>query len=338
MKRRNETFSQALVGVFMVTVLLLLGYFTIVISGFDMLAGRDRVPVRITFESVGGLKERDNVMYRGTKVGIVDRVVVTETNLVVVAMIDPKVVLRKGCAATVCNMSMLGGYYLSLEEGEGERLSLTDTVFAGTTPTDWMKDVAKIARNINSLTSRPELDSIVTNFNEIAVRIRSIASKAEAVMDRIERGEGTVGRLLSSDASLYDDLRAATADAKGMVASATKAFDGISRVTDSVGDEKTIEDLKGGIAAFRKAAESFDGKDLVASAKDLVAGAKELAANLNTIAVKIRDGEGTLGRLANDSSMYDELNALIKDCRQVLDNYRDTTPIATFSSLATGAL
>ena len=53
-----------------------------------------------------------------------------------------------------------------------------------------------------------------------------------------------------------------------------------------------------------------------------------------------RDGSQnvTVTVTADFSSMYDELNALIKDCRQVLDNYRDTTPIATFTSLATGAL
>lgn len=36
--------------------------------------------------------------------------------------------------------------------------------------------------------------------------------------------------------------------------------------------------------------------------------------------------------------MYDEIDGIIRDARQVLDNYRDTTPISTFSSLATGAL
>ena len=49
-------------------------------------------------------------------------------------------------------------------------------------------------------------------------------------------------------------------------------------------------------------------------------------------------GEGTLGKLTSESAMYDELSALIKDVRQIVDNYRDTTPITTFGSLATGAL
>jgi hypothetical protein len=36
--------------------------------------------------------------------------------------------------------------------------------------------------------------------------------------------------------------------------------------------------------------------------------------------------------------LHDELSGLIRDVRQVVDNYRDATPISTFSSLATGAL
>jgi hypothetical protein len=36
--------------------------------------------------------------------------------------------------------------------------------------------------------------------------------------------------------------------------------------------------------------------------------------------------------------MYREVEGLVRDIRQMVDNYRDTTPISTFSSLATGAL
>ena len=67
--------------------------------------------------------------------------------------------------------------------------------------------------------------------------------------------------------------------------------------------------------------------------------------NLSVVSEKIRlvseriaDGEGTLGRLSADDALYKELEGLLRDARQVLDNYRDTTPITTFTSLATGAL
>ena len=39
-RRNNDVFSEAIVGLFMVAVLALLVYFTIIISGVDVLKGR----------------------------------------------------------------------------------------------------------------------------------------------------------------------------------------------------------------------------------------------------------------------------------------------------------
>ena len=96
---------------------------------------------------------------------------------------------------------------------------------------------------------------------------------------------------------------------------------------------RLIEKVWGGMldAGATSFWEGFDAKELSSKAGALVE-------NLNAVAEKIKSGEGTLGKLADSSEMYDELNGLIKDARQVLDNYRDTTPISTFSSLAAGAL
>ena len=66
--------------------------------------------------------------------------------------------------------------------------------------------------------------------------------------------------------------------------------------------------------------------------------ASRLLASLNVTAERLKSGEGTIGRLINSPELYDEVNALAKDVRQVLDNYRDTTPISTFGSLIMGGL
>ena len=60
--------------------------------------------------------------------------------------------------------------------------------------------------------------------------------------------------------------------------------------------------------------------------------------NLKKVSDRLAQGEGTIGKLTADSEMNDELNALIKDVRQIVDNYRDTTPISTFGSLIMGGL
>ena len=336
--RKSEAFTQGVVGVFMLTVLLLMGYFTIVISGVDVLSGRHRVPVRVAFSQVGGLKDRDNVMYRGTKVGVVERVEVTPSNLVVTARIDSNVILREGYSATVCSLSMLGGTYLRLDEGEGESLDLETTLFRGVTPTDWMEDLRQIASTVNGFVSGPEIGVIVTNAVEASEKAREFAEdakrmaddvkafidkanrfadKAVAVADRVERGEGMVGKLLSSDDTVYDDFKETMANAK--------------EISAKVNRDKMFDDLEAGIAAFRKAAEEFDAKGMSEKGAALLA-------DLGVVAERLKNGEGTLGRLSSDPELYDEVKGLMKDVRQIVDNYRDTTPISTFTSLATGAL
>ena len=321
-KSQQQYFTEAIVGLFMIAVILLLGYFTIVISGVDVLKGKSRVEMKIAFTEVGGLKDHDNVMYRGTKVGVVESVEVTPSNLVVHANVDRGIILREGYAITVRNLSMLGGNILHIDEGNGAQLPLEDYVYSGTKPTDWMEDMKLVASNMRKFTEMQELKSIVTN-------IEATVAKFKIVADRIERGEGTVGRLLSSDEALYNEL-------KGTVTEAKDAFANVKNVTGKLDESNAIEDLKAGIAAFRKAAESFDPKGFDLS--DTKAKANTLLDNLNAVAQKLNHGEGTLGKFANDPEFYNEINGLIKDMRQVLDNYRDTTPITTFTSIATGAL
>ena len=70
MKRKNnELFSESLVGVFVAVVLVVLFYFTVIISGRELFTGRQRTFVNIKFMDVGGLKVRDSVRVRGVGVG-----------------------------------------------------------------------------------------------------------------------------------------------------------------------------------------------------------------------------------------------------------------------------
>ena len=338
MRRKSNAFSQAIVGIFMVTVLLLLGYFTIVISGVDLVRGKEKTCVQIAFAEVGGLKDHDNVMYRGTKVGTVESIAVTPSNLVVTAYVDRGIVLRRGYRARVCSLSMLGGTYLQLDEGVGELVDVTGAVLQGEMPGDWMNDVSQIARNLKALSDRIEQSGIMTN-------IEAATASARAVAERVERGEGLLGKLTSQDDALYEDIRATAANARsisaqlnreklyeelqGAIADFRKTCGGIE--TASVAFRKTCGSINRASDGFAKAAEGVDLKAPVAKATALMD-------NLNTVAERLKGGEGTLGRLlSTDDKLYREVNGLIHDVRQMIDNYRDTTPISTFSSLAVGA-
>ena len=327
-RRKSHAFSDLITGIFMLTVLALLGYFTIVISGIDIIRGKERVKATVAFTEVGGLKDHDAVMYRGTKVGTVEKISLCDDGLKVLLDIDKSVKIRKGYNITVCALTMLGGNYLQITEGEGEEIDYLTTELKGEPPTDWMRDMTQIAKDIKEFTQSGEVRAAMED-------IRSITAKCNAIVTRVEAGEGMAGRILSNDDTLYKDVMSTVAEAKSAVAHA-------NAISERFDDEKIVEELKSGIAAFKKACESMDLGDTVETVKDDVkdftASAKQLLATLTEIADRAKRGEGTVGKLLKEDGMYNEVEGLILDVRQVLDNYRDTTPISTFSSLATGAL
>lgn len=356
-RKKTDVFSQVIVGVFMVAVLAVLVYFTIVISGVDILRGRQKIEVRIAFTDVGGLKERDNVMYRGTKVGTVSQIDLSPSNLIVHAQIDRNVVLRETSQIEICNLSMLGGNYLHLIEGEGAILPIESMLLTGDKPTDWMRDVSGIARNLNEIIAGGELKSILTNVEVAAASVRKVVDRVERgegtigkllstndtvyagvettvsnltdITTRLNEGKGTMGQLLSSDSTLYFDLKKTISNAQ-VLSDRLVAGEGlIGRLMNA--DDPIAKEVEDAVASFRKACDSFDAKEVLAKAESLMA-------SLQGVADDLSKGKGTLGRLITDDSLYQEVDGLTKDIRQVLDNYRDTTPISTFGSLILGGL
>ena len=374
-KKRSDVFAETIVGIFMAAVLALLVYFTIVISGVDILVGHTKVPMKVEFADVGGLKDRDSVMYRGMKVGVIDHIDLSKTNVVMTVRVTSDVVLREGYRISVASLSLLGGNYLLLEEGVGKPLPLETTLFRGEPPTDWMRDLGRIASSVGDLTSDGGLKSIVTNIESVAAKLNVVAtriergegtvgkllssdetvyndlkdtiSSAKAVAGRLERGEGTVGKFLSSDETVYNDIKDTVASAKAVAGRLERGEGTIGKLVSS--DDTVYQDLKASLGNLRDVTEKLkDGKGLLgkltqdeklsADASTMIEKLAAASTDLATVASRLEKGEGTLGKLSADSKLYDEVTALLKDVRQIIDNYRDTTPISTFGSLIGGAL
>ncbi|MBR4614778.1 MAG: MCE family protein, partial [Kiritimatiellae bacterium] len=374
-KKRSDVFAETIVGIFMAAVLALLVYFTIVISGVDILVGHTKVPMKVEFTDVGGLKDRDSVMYRGMKVGVIEQIDLSKTNVVMTVRVTSDVVLREGYRISVASLSLLGGNYLLLEEGAGKPLPLETTLFRGEPPTDWMRDIGRIASSVGDLMSDGGIKSIVTNIEAVAAKLNVVVtrvergegtvgkllssdetvyndlkdtiSSAKAVAGRLERGEGTVGKFLSSDETVYNDIKDTVASAKAIAGRLERGEGTVGKLVSS--DDTVYQDLKASLGNLREVTERLkDGKGLLGRltqdeklSADASAMIEKLAAastDLATVASRLEKGEGTLGKLSADSKLYDEVTALLKDVRQIIDNYRDTTPISTFGSLIGGAL
>jgi phospholipid/cholesterol/gamma-HCH transport system substrate-binding protein len=67
--------------------------------------------------------------------------------------------------------------------------------------------------------------------------------------------------------------------------------------------------------------------------KDLSAA----VASLRKISERIEKGEGALGKLVNDDSLYTDVKGAIRELRNTIDDYRETAPVVTFTSVFFGA-
>lgn len=368
--RGGEFFSELMVGVFMVAVLALLAYFTIIVAGVDIMNGTQTRHQRISvmFEDVGGLKERDSVVMRGMPVGTVEGMSLEGRQIRVNVNLRKPVELREGYRFSVCSGSLLGGNYLLIEEGEGAVLPAGASL-VGETPKQWMRDLGEVVADLREATKDGHLKSIITNLDATAESLREVSS-------RLENGEGTLGKLFSNDMALYNDL----SNAVNRISSIAEKIDsGENSVAQLINDSgESFRDLRDSIANVKAITERLEQGEgtlgrllssddtIYRDIQDMVAALKETAvrlengegalgkllkdddplyndlsdtvANLKIVTDRLANGEGTLGKLSADSELYDDVHGLIQDVRQTVDNFRDTTPISAFSSLIMGGL
>lgn len=364
----GEFLSELTVGLFMVAVLGVLVYFTIIISGAELFSEKKKVPVDVSFSEVGGLKVRDSVMMRGMIVGSVSDLLLSKDGVKVRLALRPDVVLRKGYSISVQPSSLLGGNFLEIDDGHGEPIP-TGTELVGVPPSNWMKDLGEVVGRLREATASNSLDVIISN-------VRQTTKDISEVSTRLREGKGTLGKLVSGDESLYNDLSAAVknirdisgkldtgsgslaklvnddgqvyTDLRGLVGNLNAVSARLEKGQGTLGkllapDDKLYNDISATVANIKHVSDRLEKGEgtlghLLSSDDTLYKDLQGALASLKKVGENLEKGQGTLGKLINDDDMYKDIHGLVKDVRQTVDNYRDTMPITAFTSLIVSGL
>ena len=136
---------------------------------------------------------------------------------------------------------------------------------------------------------------------------RQTMADIRSIANRLEKGEGSLGKLLSSDSTVYDDLQATIANLKTISERLEKGEGTLGKLLSS--DDSLYTDLHDSVS------------------------------NIKLITERLEKGEGALGQLMrDDGELTQELDGLLKDGRDLLDDLRETSPVSTFSTIFFGAL
>lgn len=247
------------------------------------------------FDNVGGLIPNAPVWLAGTQVGRVGSVALAsrengEPAVEVVLQIDRRVQdrIRADSVASIGTIGLLGDRYVEVSLGTPDRPPLDPGAEIRTVdPVNMSAVIDKGAGALDSVASlAANLNDVVEEF-ERAAGGRGLAKSIEAVagiVAEIQEGEGLLHSLI------YDEYEGG----------------GVGSIDRSLA---TLESILDEIAEGEGVLHSLIYDEL--TEQDVVLEALEAGSRLNSILAKIDRGEGTVGLLLNDPTLYEDLKQLV---------------------------
>ncbi len=331
--RMRELTMEIMVGTFLFIVLLALSLFTIVLSRERLFA--KTWPIEVVFNEVMGLRDGDNVVMRGMTIGKVKSLTLKPDGVHLRCELEHEVIFRKNYSARIISSSILGGRYLQIEPGPSTNPPIPpkQMPLRGADPVDLMDEAATVVSQVRHSLNEGQ---VLSNLEVAVQSLREISEK-------INSGEGTLGKLIHDDV-LYTDARDVVSDIKDAVrgrkllAKLEETVENIRDISDKINSgEGTVGKLINEPALYDDAAEIVREVRVAVQQRRLLANLESTVSNLEAITDRINRGEGSVGKLINDDTLYEDMNRLVNEARVALDDLRELSPIGTFSSVLFGA-
>jgi phospholipid/cholesterol/gamma-HCH transport system substrate-binding protein len=315
MAKKKLELTDLRVGLMTLIALLAVIATILTISG-DINPFRREVIVKTRLSNVDGLRPGAEVRLAGVKVGKVRTITLlpvpdndtatqtVELELALDPLIDGRPAgerVRQDSTVILGSVGLLGDKVVDITPGT---LAAT-AVQSG--------DVIKGAQETTIRQLISGADDILANFTTLSASVKEIAEK-------INRGQGTVGKLVSDEA-LYDNLNRTVEEAQRLVQDIRSGKGTAARL---INDPKLYEDLnatvqkvdglladigngKGTLGKLAKDEKAYN--DLLA----LLERVDRTSAKIETTVARLERGEGTVGKLLTEDKLY-------RDTEQTLTN------------------
>jgi phospholipid/cholesterol/gamma-HCH transport system substrate-binding protein len=246
--------------------------------------------------------------------------------------------LLTSSVATIRQLNLLGGQYLGLEFGPPDAPIL---------PPD---------SEVRSMQS--------TNIDELITRLdrnqQVLFDKFTSIVDKVDRGQGLIGKLINDDA-LYDDLQISVSSLARITSRLEQggAADNLSRVLSNLTaitnrvqkgegtlgrlltDEQVYDSLQNSLANLESITQKANDSDGLISKllndADIYEDLKQTVTSLRKIADRVESGEGALGKLINDPDLYYDAKTTLNKLEKAADGMSNTGTISAIGTV-TGVL
>lgn len=393
-----STKQQTLLGLLAIAAMAVLGFYTLFLTDVNLFG--EPIQIVVEFEDANGLREGDAVLVAGLRVGRVkamtfDARAPREKRITVLLNLDQDIPLFEDYNVLIEESTLLGGRNVSILPGQAHlpQISIdTGTPLRGNlapNPIDSLKSFSVILDE-----NRGSIENIFSNFSDISQDLRDgrgmlgrvltddelssefedlvteftkVGKNMRELSDRLTAGEGTLGKLFTSN---------------DMYASLTATIDGLAKISEGLEEGRGVagkllndpelaaevdravrnftamsDDLRAGKGTIGKlladgetadniSAISEDVRTITKQIRDgqgsigKIWASDELYQNLLSFSERIdrvtaglEEGEGTLAKLLTDDELYREVLTSVKLLNRSLEDYREAAPVSTFTSV-----
>ncbi len=264
------------------------------LKGIDFFSSANRYYV--VYDNIGGLNVSSPVMVSGFNVGRVEYIKLLPENgykLLVTLQIDKNLLVNDSSIADLIETSALGDKAVEIKIGKGKNtLKNGDTL--------WAK------------TEKGMIASLHDKMSPILNNVDSITFKTNKILgNNLDRKIISILNNVNNSTEQLSSLLAETRPKIGAIAT------DIHLLTSSLKEtEKSIKPL---IAKLNTVGDSLNKAEIAAT----VNNANKTVVELKLVLDRINRGEGTLGKLAKNDSLYTNLNNTAADLDKLLVNFRE---------------
>jgi phospholipid/cholesterol/gamma-HCH transport system substrate-binding protein len=334
-RAKTLTWTELRVGLVMVASIVILAFTILYIGGGGADPFARKYRLRALMGDVNGLKPGAPVRVGGVEVGSVTGVQLggsEQAGLVEVAMsLDHRVrgQVTTQSQATLGSLGLLGEKAVDIsasKEGtpigdDGYVQAAAEDPFKGLL-TNASESTAYLRRILARMDAGEGLLGKALRDDELYNRMTDVGQRLQAILVKLDSKESPLGRMVQ-DREMSERL---SASVKGMESVITRLDSGEGTFGALSRDKELADHIKAltaGVHALTVRLEKGEGTMGKLFTEDaLYTKLDNITARLDAVAGGLESGEGTAGKVLRDAELYDNMNATVKDVRQLIADIR----------------
>lgn len=245
----------------------------------------------VIFPNVGALEVGDPVSVSGVPKGKVEKIELYQGDVLVSFNLTTDVVLKKDAKFTVMNVGLMGERFIAVETGRSDTALDLSRPARGYYDTGIPEVMGRMGEMITLIRRLAEsLENVVgtkSSQDALISTIRNLKEVSEKTNALLDRNQGRLDQTLEDLSYTSAELREVVADKK--------------------------DELKSAVDNFSSASEKLD---------KITTTLDSLSISLKNVTAKMESGEGTLGQLLSDTTLYEQIKKTTQNVDSLISDIR----------------